>query len=53
MTKILGNIYDRTIAILFGTYYGNLFLTKLFSKPSYIYVFIVQKTAELVLEKLP
>ena len=61
MSEILGNIYGRSIAIVFGTAFFWLFLeivekyflTKHFST-SYIYIFFLsKKTAELVLEKRP
>ena len=55
MTKILSNIYDRFIAIVFGTLFfvllgdcENFFLTKCFSKSSYLFI---QKTAEPTLLK--
>ena len=54
----LGNIYHRSIAILFGTVIFSsfwrlwkYFLTKTFSKP-YICFLFIRKAAELVLEKL-
>ena len=57
MSELLGNIYDGSIAIVFGTVFldlfedcGNLFFDEKFSK---IFFFLIQKTAELVLGKLP
>ena len=57
MSELLSNIYDGSIAIVFGTVFldlfrdcGNLFFDEKFSK---ILFFFIQKTAELVLGKLP
>ena len=64
MSKIWGNIYDRSVAILLGTVvfeiaifvlfgdFGNLFFDKKLFKILYQYFLFIQKTAELVLEKL-
>ena len=65
MSKIWGNIYDRSVAILLGTVvfeiaifvlfgdFGNLFFDKKLFKILYQFFLFIQKTAELVLEKLP
>ena len=56
---MLGNIYDRSLAIVFGTVFlvlfgdcGNLFFNKTFFKILYLCFLFIHKTAELVLEKL-
>ena len=60
MFEILGNIYDRSIAIVFGTVFFGTFwrLWKLvfdekFFKILYLCFLFIHETAELVLEKLP
>ena len=58
MFKILGNIYERSIAIEmhFLVFYGdpeNLLFDKKFFKNSNVMFSFIKKTAELVLNKLP
>ena len=65
MSKIWGNIYDRSVAILLGTVVfeiiffvlfgdcGNLFFDKKLFKILYQYFLFIQKTVELVSENLP
>ena len=55
MTEVLGNIYDRFIAIVFGSYFfllrdcENLFFDKMFFQN--LLIFLSKKTAELTLLK--
>ena len=61
MFEDLGNIYDRSISIVFGTVFflvllgdcGNLFIDEKIFKMLYLCFLFIHKTAELVLEKLP
>ena len=56
MFEVLGNIYGRSIVIVFGTVFedcGNLFFDKNFLKILYFCFLFIQKTTELALEKLP
>ena len=54
MSEILGNIYDRSMAIVFGNIFFSSFwklFDKKFLKFFYLYFLFIQKTAELVLKK--
>ena len=60
MSKILNNIYNRSIVTVFGTAFlvvfgdcGNLFFDEKIFKILYLCFRFIQKTAELFPEKIP